>query len=190
MLRGGSAVGVPGPGLGAPRNARGGRSRAPMRPGVRGVGGTPGVMGGGKPALGGGERVRRGEGDMGGRSGTIVSGATAGERSRSRSRSRNPPLRELDNADGGNGGVSRLTLPPRSRVLLYEVDGDTGGGGAAMGGGLALAVLLLVRLSDAGVCRGGLATWCPRSVNVGGACAVSFGCSERTSLKRKRKSSP
>jgi hypothetical protein len=53
-----------------------------------------------------------------------------------------------------------------------------------------LVILLEARLSDAGVCRGGFATWWPRSVNVGVAMTESFGCSERTSLNKKRKSRP
>lgn len=177
VLRGGGA--------GFPRIARGGRSRAPIRPGVRGEAvGRPAL---GRPALGGGERVRRGEGGAsGGRFGTIVNGAVAGGAVRN-------ALREA--VSGGSrvvsGGsrvvVSRVELGKAEAagvVLLLYADAVVN---AADG---ALVNVLVVRFSEAGACRGGFATWWPRSVNVGGVLTESFGCSESTSLNRKRKSRP
>jgi len=101
VLRGG--------GGGFPRTALGGRSRPPIRPGVRGTG--PGL---GIPALGGGERARRGTGDeIIGRSGTIVSGADAGG-------PRNP-LREA--VSGGVARESREELVSRVELGYAEAAG-------------------------------------------------------------------
>lgn len=99
--------------------------------------------------------------------------------------------------DAVSGGASRsasrvkLGRAEATAVLVLYADADDIAAVAGVRRELGTALFsVLARFSEAGVRRGGFATWWPRSVKFGGIFAFSFGCSESTSLNRKRKSRP